>query len=227
MHLQGHDFCSACLKQIPASEPKVNCSEQCDKVVYCSVDCQEKAFAQYHAYLCTAKSEVTSKENEFAAKAIKQNVKYPSMIARFLATMVYEETNKVPTGRDDEYNTWDHIDRLRFLEVTPDATEAEDIILLKELLGPKVPGIDEFVTEERYLTLKGKLLYNAYGVETMVEGERNIEVREDLLYSFEITCTVATAYAPFAHPTLPFHFITTRNPTNSFATHVSRLPHIL
>ncbi|RUP43210.1 hypothetical protein BC936DRAFT_137470 [Jimgerdemannia flammicorona] len=172
--LEGQDFCNFCLKQIPASESTVTCSIGCEKVVYCSTDCEKKAVAQYHQYLCTSSLSLSSKEHEFATYATKNNVKYPGMIARFLATMVYEETTKVPTGRDDEYNTWDHIERLRFLEVNPGPTEALEIKLLKELLGPKVPGIDEFVTEERYLTLKGKLQYNAYGVETVAEGEKTV-----------------------------------------------------
>jgi import receptor subunit TOM20 len=41
--------------------------------------------------------------------------------------------------------------------------------MLKEALGPKVQGISEFLSNEIYLMLKGKLLYNAYAITTTKE----------------------------------------------------------
>ncbi|OZJ01847.1 hypothetical protein BZG36_04940 [Bifiguratus adelaidae] len=175
--LEGQDFCNFCLKQISSGEA-VHC-KNCDTVVFCSSTCHKTAADQYHQYLCPGKDDIDTKEHAFLDYASENNVKYPTMIARFLATMVYEETTKTPTGKDDEYNTWDHIERLRYLEVQASDKEKKEIELLKGLLGPKVPGIDEFVTEERYLTLKGKLLYNAYGVQTIATGDKEFEASSE------------------------------------------------
>jgi import receptor subunit TOM20 len=124
--------------------------------------------SEYATLLFTSTSSAgsDSKEAKLAELVKSGNVKYPLMIARFLARMVYEETQKVASGIEDEYTTWDHIERLRYLDVPATSKEEKEINLLKELFAAKVPGMEEFITEDRYMVLKGKFMYNAYGVHT-------------------------------------------------------------
>jgi mitochondrial import receptor subunit TOM20 len=118
----------------------------------------------------------------------------PHLLARFLGRQIAVETAKmIPGGgssvyMDDlppvdqstgmDYGLWDHVERLRFLAVTvPD--EEHDI--MKEVLSTALPGLvrlfrnyylyfshqyaqESFLTDERHATLKGKLLYNAFGI---------------------------------------------------------------
>ena len=84
---------------------------------------------------------------------------------------IIPEAPLVATGIEEEYSTWDHIDRLRFLSVNSSDKEPKEIQLMRDLFETKVPGMEEFISEERYLMLEGKLLYNAYGIHT----ERNIK----------------------------------------------------
>lgn len=88
--------------------------------------------------------------------------------------MVYEETQKVATGTEEDYSTWDHIERLRFLSVPATEKENKEVKLLRDLFAKKVPGMEEFISEDRYLMLKGKLMYNAYGINTTRDNEKSI-----------------------------------------------------
>lgn len=103
-------------------------------------------------------------------------MKYPYLIARFLATMVHDEIEKAKSGVTDGYSSWDHVDRFRYLELAPTPQNLKELTLIKELLGPKVTGVDEFLTEERFLMLKGKILFNAYSVQSISKGDKEIEV---------------------------------------------------
>ncbi|KAF9205275.1 hypothetical protein BGZ49_004250 [Haplosporangium sp. Z 27] len=168
--LEGNEFCHYCLKQV--TEDKVKCAN-CTKVIYCSETCEKAASTEFHSILCTKDSEDASTPERALYDYTKEtNNKYPEMIAKFLVRMVHEET----LNSGEEYNLFDHIERLRFLEVRPSAAEEKEIELLKLALGSKIPGIEEFINEERYLTLKGKLLYNAYGLSTSLDTERSVEV---------------------------------------------------
>ncbi|CAG8558119.1 10283_t:CDS:2 [Acaulospora morrowiae] len=172
--LETGDYCSYCLKELVSGS--VHDDSDLFEAVYCSKNCQEKAMNEYAALLFTSNepSDPESKEARLVGLVKSGNVKFPLMIARFLAKMVHEETQKVATGVDEEYSTWDHIERLRFLSVPPSEKEAKEIKLLRELFAAKVPGMEEFISEERYLMLKGKLMYNAYGINTSRDNERNI-----------------------------------------------------
>ncbi|KAF9429826.1 hypothetical protein BGZ94_009354 [Podila epigama] len=169
--LEGKEFCHYCMRQLGEDEGKVPCPT-CTKVVFCSAACEKSASTEFHAVLCTKDSDDADQPEQALYNYTKEtNYKYPEMIAKFLVRMVHEET--LNTG--EEYNLFDHIERLRFLEVRPSVAEEKEIALLKKTLGSKIPGIEEFINEERYLTLKGKLLYNAYGLSTSLDAERAVE----------------------------------------------------
>ncbi|KAF8988618.1 hypothetical protein BGZ52_006674 [Haplosporangium bisporale] len=169
--LEGNEFCHYCMKQIAEGVTKVPCPT-CTKIVFCSETCENSASTEFHTMLCTNDSEDATKPELALYNYTKEtNNKYPEMIAKFLVRMVHEETQN--TG--EEYNLFDHIERLRFLEVRPSVAEEKEIELLKTTLGSRIPGIEEFINEERYLTLKGKLLYNAYGLSTSLNPDLSVE----------------------------------------------------
>lgn len=122
------------------------------------------------------------------AKYIKENGNLsPLLLARFTARSVDEETYKMlppqlapprlpsdlpePVGAGDiEYTHADHIERLRFLEVTPGLAGEEEIKHLRDILRTAMNGLEEFVDEHRFFVHKGKVLYNAIGV--VIEDDR-------------------------------------------------------
>ncbi|CAJ0915764.1 19753_t:CDS:10 [Entrophospora sp. SA101] len=163
-NLESGDFCSYCFKTISVGLEFTDGNDLFE-AIYCSKLCMEKAMSEYATLLFTSTGSTgsDSKEAKLAELVKLGNVKYPLMIARFLARMVYEETQKVASGIEEEYTTWDHIERLRYLDVPATSKEEKEINLLKELFAAKVPGMEEFISEERYMVLKGKFTYNAYG----------------------------------------------------------------
>ena len=97
----------------------------------------------------------------------------PLLAGCFVARQIHGETIKlVPgtehksstrsfTGDDGEYGLGDHMERLRFVDVT---ALPEDTTLLANVLGAAVPDLEHFITDERMSLLLGRMAYNAYGV---------------------------------------------------------------
>ncbi|KAG0782890.1 hypothetical protein G6F16_008923 [Rhizopus arrhizus] len=168
--------CNLCLKRL--NDVKVECPD-CDVVAFCSDECLNHAKEEYHQYLCPQnKKEKNVDALEFHEALKKNNTKYPSMIARFLSAMVVEELSKSKEQQkvgEASFGAWDHVDRFRYLEISENEETVAEIEMLKKVLGPKVQGINEFLSKEIYLMLKGKLLFNAYAIPANFE---DIEVEE-------------------------------------------------
>ena len=116
----------------------------------------------------------------------------PLLLARFIARQVTAELQKMieittpgakkknvaeddftdADGIDHGYVIGDHMERLRYIEVTPDKKE---VALLSSVLQLALPGLEGFVLEERYAMLAGKMTYNAFGV--CYNGGRDDKVR--------------------------------------------------
>ncbi|KAF9113197.1 hypothetical protein BGX27_002038 [Mortierella sp. AM989] len=169
--LEGKDFCHYCLKEITSEGSKVPCSK-CTKVVFCSEGCKTSASQEFHDILCTKNSDdASSPERSLHEDTKKTRNLIPEMLAKFLVKMVHEES----LNSGAEYNSFDHMERLRYLEIPPSAEIEKEMELLKVALGSNIPGIDEFITQERYLLMKGRLLYNVYGVSTALDSKHEAE----------------------------------------------------
>lgn len=149
-------------------ENKIECSN-CDQVKFCSTQCEQAGSQQYHVFMCTNnKLEPSTVATEFSNYTKTTNLKYPQMIAQFLSIMVTDEAekNKDPK-KAPTYSAWDHIERFKAgEELVPTEESTHEIKLIKALLASKVPGIDEFLSDEIYLLLKAKLNENCYEVPT-------------------------------------------------------------
>jgi import receptor subunit TOM20 len=112
------------------------------------------------------------------------------LVARFIAKQVINETMKLlptnhpsrPAQQVDEliengYTLFDHMERVRYLELTGKEQEAEH---LRTILKANLGGLEDFVTDERYTVLLGKMAYNAYGISPA--SGRDDKVRKFLLF---------------------------------------------
>ncbi|KAI7889235.1 MAS20 protein import receptor-domain-containing protein [Mucor mucedo] len=159
--------CNYCMRVLD-EENKVECSN-CDQVAFCSTQCEQAGSQNYHVFMCTNnKLEPSTVATEFSNYTKATNLKYPQMIAQFLSIMVADEAKK---NKDSEkastYTAWDHIERFNAgKELVPTEESAHEIKLIKALLASKVPGIDEFLSDDIYLLLKSKLNKNSYEVPT-------------------------------------------------------------
>ncbi|KAF8971757.1 hypothetical protein BDZ97DRAFT_1143774 [Flammula alnicola] len=103
----------------------------------------------------------------------------PLLVTRFIAQQVAGETQKLvqatsPSANSsaaegdftdaeeqtEKYVLADHLEHLRYLEVVPNR-ETE---LLAKILQTALPGLEEFITPEKYATSTGKMSYNAFSV---------------------------------------------------------------
>jgi len=116
-------------------------------------------------------------QEAFTAKLKEQGKLAPLLITRFIGRMIDNEHEKIirlmegsndegkpkkvktdlpePEG-ETEYSFWDHMERLRYLEILPNPADQEVCKSIQDLLKVSVEGLEEFIAEERYLTLKGR-----------------------------------------------------------------------
>ncbi|GAA5807152.1 hypothetical protein MFLAVUS_000503 [Mucor flavus] len=166
-------YCNYCMKSLP--ETKIECTN-CDQVLFCSQDCEKTASQQYHQFLCT-NNKLSTEPNTastFLDFSRENNLKYPQMIAQFLSGMVAEEVEKTKLGKAaSPYSAWDHIERFKSgPAMEPTDQSVKEAAMIKELLATKVPGIDEFLNDEIYLLLKGKLNENCFKIPSAEEEEK-------------------------------------------------------
>ncbi|PIA18610.1 MAS20-domain-containing protein [Coemansia reversa NRRL 1564] len=193
---QNGQFCYHCMKLIPQKEAEEEEAkpgedeEKCDKcheTVYCSEKCRQDAYDGYHQFLCPNSN--SSAAREFALLAQQSHELSPILIAKFFGILLDREKKKelermlgganVKQSSDiDEYTTWEHLECMRYLELIPTSNDSKMLKKLGELLNSNVPGLTEFVTNDRYTMLKGKLDYNAYAVHSADGVEVPLETEE-------------------------------------------------
>jgi len=119
-------------------------------------------------------------QEAFVTRLKDQGKLAPLLITRFIGRMVEDEHEKIVSlmdgstvegkpknGKTDlpepegeaEYSFWDHMERLRYLEIMSNPADLEVCKSIQDLLRVSVEGLEEFVSEERYLTFKGKYLF--------------------------------------------------------------------
>lgn len=188
--LEQGSHCAFCLKLVhKVSEYRPEHDRL--NTVYCSRDCYDEAKQQYHGILFTldplvppeldpdsagAPPEEREKAQNAFVEYLKSNKKLANfLVAKFVALQILIETSKVIPGsvnpskdlpkyiEEDapEYGIGDHLERLRFLDATVTPEENET---LRKVFGTALPGLDGSLTDDRYATTLGKMLYNAIGI---------------------------------------------------------------
>ena len=211
--------CSQCLRQInegTALKPDGDrlgsafCSKECETKL--KADSQLLLFGPEYAIpieLNPNQDSEDAKKREDTQIAFSRFVQESgktraTLVARFIAKQVINETMKLlppnhpsnPTtppqaAADNEWTTngytlFDHMERVRFLELSKKEGEAEQ---LRSIMKANLPGLEEFVTDERYTVLIGKMAYNAYGISP--SGGRDDKVRIFSLLRTLKSCTYA------------------------------------
>ena len=193
--------CSQCLRQIDegtALKPDGDLLAS----AFCSKECEDKLKAESQLLLFGPEHAIpielnpnqdpdNTKKREDAqvafARFIQESGKtLATLVARFIARQVISETMKLlPPNHPSKpqataenewttngYTLFDHMERVRYLELSGKEGEAEQ---LRSIMKANLPGLEEFVTDERYTVLTGKMAYNAYGISP--SGGRDDKVR--------------------------------------------------
>ncbi|ORZ33816.1 hypothetical protein BCR44DRAFT_1191285 [Catenaria anguillulae PL171] len=172
-HILDGSHCSHCLAYIPPTSTTKLTSTKSGST-FCTPACESAAWSAYESLLygdesaaLGAPTSPTSTATVIAAaqQLARSGAQIPLTMVRFLAQMVKEDMAKAADPNPSEaFGAWDHIERLKYLELSPTDEDEHNMKVLREVLGAKVPGLDEFLTEERYMMLKGKFLYNQVAV---------------------------------------------------------------
>ena len=207
--LEG-SHCSQCLRQIPDGDALKPDGDRLTSA-FCSKECEAKLKVESQSLLFGPEYAIPVELNPnedpgFAQKRKDAQIAFArfvresdrihvTLVARFIARQVVNETVKLlppghpsaPTETDEwtgnGYTLFDHMERVRFLELNANEDEAEQ---LRAILKANLQGLEEFVTNERYTVLIGKIAYNAYGIS--FEGGRDDKVRYRHTLSHTFTC---------------------------------------
>ncbi|KIK29127.1 hypothetical protein PISMIDRAFT_672528 [Pisolithus microcarpus 441] len=185
--LQGKGtHCNHCLRSLDPSSAVRPESDRLDSA-YCSTECLDKAKTHSQSLLFSLDSPLPAPlaptilpaaraardeaQQAFADYLKKREKAAPQLVARFIARQVSAETAKMIPGSakgaepvltdGGDYTLYDHLERLRYLDLTPPEEETK---ILREVLQHALPGLEQFVTEERHATYLGGMSYNAFGV---------------------------------------------------------------
>ncbi|TFY82537.1 hypothetical protein EWM64_g1472 [Hericium alpestre] len=178
-------YCSHCFREI-AEGTGIKAENDLLGVAYCSKECQAISKFQSQNLLFGSEAPIptetpdqTPDENrrkaqqQFADYVKKSGKSAPLIVARLVGRQVASELAKMtkspdvaaPSDKDlsdnADYNLNDHLERLRYLEITAPETATG---LIREVLSTAVPGLEQFITDERFTVQLGKVAYNAYGV---------------------------------------------------------------
>lgn len=181
--------CTHCFKSV--GETGIKTENDHLNATYCSTDCQAKSKAQSQNLLfglepplpeeldnglsVLTKDDRDKAETEYTSYLKSKGKTGPIVAARLAARAIAIETSKLASNttgpspadlhpiseNDDNYALNDHLERLRFIDVTVDNEEHK---LLRAVLATAVPGIEGSVADDRYAALLGKVAYNSYGV---------------------------------------------------------------
>ncbi|KAG8904721.1 hypothetical protein FRB99_001307 [Tulasnella sp. 403] len=179
--------CSHCFKVIDGEPVRIDSDPL--EVAYCSKECETQAGIEHHSLLfgnatvgagaaTVSDPSQTSKRREAQEKLVKTTKESDKLglllTARFIGKMVSEETKKLtsPASKSsDDYALFDHLERLRYLEY-PESSWKGDSEMLSSNLQLAADGLEEFLKNDRYGLLLGKMSYNAIGV-TFGEGRHD------------------------------------------------------
>jgi import receptor subunit TOM20 len=185
-------YCSFCLRSI-SKGTAIHVPIDPFQVYYCSQECKTHAEEQYQSLLFNAippatpanptpKQTAAQKEErknaqEAFATLIKGSGRTAALlIIRFVGQLLADEHHKLLGSEmkyelpqvDKEskltYSFYDYIERLRSIEIKAGEHEETEMPQCRTLLKLAVEGLEEFLDDEKYLTLKGKFAYNSFGV---------------------------------------------------------------
>jgi len=179
--------CAQCLRVIV---PGLSLQPEGDllSASYCSRECQTTARSKYGKLLFTLEPpvpevapEITPSMTSGRKKGQEAFVKflqsedakfqsYTYLTAQFIAIYLMDELVQVTSGEGkspfssgsvDDYTLSDHFERLRYLELS----KLEDQYkIVNDIFEHAMPGLERFLTLDRFCTLMGKMAYNAFGV---------------------------------------------------------------
>ncbi|KAJ1928180.1 mitochondrial import receptor subunit tom20 [Tieghemiomyces parasiticus] len=163
--LKDAEYCEFCLKPLEGIEHPAACGK-CSLFKYCSAACKDTAYDEYHRFLCPGSEDAStaSSAKELYQSWAEGKELAPLMIAKFFGHMITTEQKRQLAGQESDYTLWERTEHTTTLLLPGKPTDQAHQVRLAALIGQQVPGLEEFMNEERYLSMKGRILRNAIAV---------------------------------------------------------------
>ncbi|KAL5530712.1 TOM20 [Sanghuangporus sanghuang] len=186
--LQGKGtHCSHCMREISKDAAVIPTSDRLFSI-YCSEKCQSQCGTQSHDLLFSDKSPLPP---EIAVDLPRSTIDRPKtqdalaefwrrkassgilLVARLVALQIIAELAKtLPQARhmnaelpelsfSGPYTVYDHLERLRYIDVT---VPEDEYSTFKNLLLAAMPFLEDVHSDERHAMFRGKIAYNAIGI---------------------------------------------------------------
>lgn len=172
-------FCEFCVFPLnPATSLK---DETASGAFFCSLKCKNEAHERYLKFMNVQKFPAFA---DLLAYCQKTRSTFPWLLAKFILQMLHEEQEQVTSEKDAEFSTWDHLERLPFLELTMTEQNRTEMELVTKALHTVNANLEEFINEERFLVIKGRFLYNLISIPAFCMPNPAKESSEPLPKSF-------------------------------------------
>lgn len=139
-HYDG-EFCHHCLKRL-SETTNLNCT-LCEKVKFCSKKCQDTAWSHYHQLLCEKRDHPEA--SNYVEFLVKEKSTASLTIAKLIASSVAKEEKRVEEGakQEQEFGVFEHLERLKYLELKVEEREKKELDFVQQLLAKKLPGLQD------------------------------------------------------------------------------------
>jgi import receptor subunit TOM20 len=150
--LEGKGFCSSCLNKISGEPIASNVGFW--RGTFCSEECRVNG---EKGLIDTGK--VENEYNKLFALSNTKDIQIPSQISRLLVRLFIEKEEQIANGTPDPaYSNMDHIERHSPARIDIDAALSKEASFLRDILSSKTPGVDQLITDEYYMMIKGRFL---------------------------------------------------------------------
>ena len=139
-------FCSLAVDD--SSAEYCLCSGGCGSA-YCSQVCMQQAQENYHRFFC-------AKQQEIGALGV-----FGVFVAKYIAMMLSEELKGNSAHRKGPFMHYEFLAKVP-IQREQSAQASSEAAVVRSVLSPVNAGMDEFLTDERYLTMHATLRHNAF-----------------------------------------------------------------
>lgn len=169
--LASKNYCLNCTQELPENargdaDNMITSGLESDPAVFCSTSCMERAMPEFYMLLCAGNTQNPAAKDLFDY-CLNERVTYPWMVARFIARMVWKQQvgGENAVTAQSVLDEWEHYGKMPMAPIDPtDETIIKESTLVRAALKFAVPGAEEFLSAERYASLKSSIMTNAYAL---------------------------------------------------------------
>lgn len=161
------DRCDFCFKPLESLEP-----EHLADLSYCSKFCLTNARDTYGKHLEELTGTPAYAYQQLINVVNETKCYSPILLLRYISALLKDEVSRQKQELNSSVSLFTHYDFLRPAYRVPRDTDKAEAMLIRTILLPNHPDIQEFLSDEIYVSMKSTVMFNAIGF-------RNPDVKEN------------------------------------------------